>query len=328
VVHDSRRTRIVLGVLLVAALALITLDARDGGSSPVRGLRSVGGAVFGSAEYLVSVVTHPVSDFLTGLGGSPDQGKVSALERQLVQMRAELSQARLSKTESAQLQSLLQLAGRGGYRVVAANVVASGPSYEESVTIDAGSTDGVQPNETVLNGTGLVGEVTSVGSRTSTVLLDTDASATVGVRVAGTGEIGVVTGSGKNRSGPAALELQVFDENAVLRPGQQLVTFGSVNGRPYVPGVPVGVITRVQASPSALTKTAWVRPFADDGTLGVVGVVIVPPRHNPRDSVLPHPPPTPAPTHSPTPHATPTTGGTGNTGATPTPGGAGQGAGG
>ena len=89
----------------------------------------------------------------------------------------------------------------------------------------------------------------------------------------------------------------------MLAPGQQLVTFGSVGGRPYVPGVPVGVITRVVASASALTKIAYVRPYADDGALGVVGVVIVPPRHNPRDSVLPPRPPSPAPSAGGTPSA-------------------------
>jgi len=35
-VHDSRRTRLVLGVLLIIAIALITLDFRDGGASPAR----------------------------------------------------------------------------------------------------------------------------------------------------------------------------------------------------------------------------------------------------------------------------------------------------
>ncbi len=195
-------------------------------------------------------------------------------------------------------------------------MIAAGPAYENTVTIDAGSADGIKPDETVLNGAGLVGTVTSVSGHTATVLLDTDAAATVGVRIAGTGEIGAVTGLGHSQAGPAALRLQVFDANAVLTPGQQLVTFGSVGGRPYVPGVPVGVITRIVAGASALTKTAYVRPFADDGALGVVGVVIVPPRHNPRDSVLPPRPPSaaPSPRHTgatPGPSATATAPGAG-----------------
>ena len=180
-----------------------------------------------------------------------------------------------------------------------------------TVTIDAGRIDGIKPDETVLNGDGLVGTVTAVSGRTSTVLLATDAASTVGVRVAGTGEIGAVTGAGRTGRGPVLLRLQVFDANAVLHTGQQLVTFGSVHGRPYVPGVPVGVITRVQVNPSALTKLAFVRPYASDGALGVVGVVIVPPRKNPRDSVLP---PSPSPSTSPAPAPVP-----GKKGSSPSP---------
>ena len=47
--RDSRRTRVVLSVLLIAALALITFDYRDGSAAPVRGLRQAGGSVLGLA---------------------------------------------------------------------------------------------------------------------------------------------------------------------------------------------------------------------------------------------------------------------------------------
>jgi rod shape-determining protein MreC len=308
-------------VLLAVALALITIDARDGSAGPVRDLRSAGSTIFGSAEYVVGGVTQPLAAFFGDFGStSSSQAQVSQLQHEVVQLRGELAQAQLSKAQETQLQRLLALAGRGRYRIVAANVIAAGPAYENTVTVDAGSDDGIKPQETVLNGAGLVGTVTSVSAGTATVLLDTDATATVGVRVAGSNEIGAVTGTGRTQSGPGALRLQVFDANAVLRPGQQLVTFGSVNGRPYVPGVPVGVITRVQISASALTKIADVRPFADDGALGVVGIVIVPPRKNPRDSVLP---PSPRPTFTPTPTASPgaTPSGTPSPGGSPTPAG-------
>jgi rod shape-determining protein MreC len=319
-VHDSRRTRLILGVLLAAALALITFDSwggAAGAASPVAGLRGVGGTVFGSAESLVGAVTRPVAAFFGNVTRAPaSQQQIAGLQREVVRLRTELSQAQLSKAQEAQLRRLLALAGRGGYRIVAANVIAASPGYNSSVTIDAGRDDGIKPNETVLNGAGLVGTVTSVAARTSTVLLTTDASSTVGVRLAGTGQIGAVTGTGRSRPGPTLLRLQVFDAGAVLQPGQQLVTFGSVHGRPYVPGVPVGVITRVQASATSLTKVAMVRPYADDSALGVVGVVVVPPRTNPRDSVLPPRPATPSPSPSggrssgsPSPAATASAGG-------------------
>jgi rod shape-determining protein MreC len=108
----------------------------------------------------------------------------------------------------------------------------------------------------------------------------------------------------------------VFSSNAVLRPGEQLVTFGSVGGSPYVPGVPVGVITKVVGSTSSLMRLALVRPFASMATLGVVGVVVVPPRTNPRDSVLP---PKPSRTPAATVRPTPTSGATVSVGASSAP---------
>jgi rod shape-determining protein MreC len=318
-VHDTRRTRLVLAVLLAAALALITVDYRDGAASPLNGLNSFGGSVLGSAEGSVSLLTSPVrriADAITG--GSGSQAKIASLQRQLTQLRAELSQQQLSRAQAAQLSGLLQLAGRGGYRIVAANVIAAGPAYADTITIDAGRKDGIKPDETVLNGAGLVGTVTAVGPRTATVLLTTDASATVGVRLAGTGLIGAVTGTGKSLTSAGLLRLQVFSSNAVLRPGEQLVTFGSVGGSPYVPGVPVGVITKVEGSTSSLMRLALVRPFASMATLGVVGVVVVPPRTNPRDSVLP-PKPSPTPATRPAATRTPTSGATVSAGASPVP---------
>ena len=63
------------------------------------------------------------------------------------------------------------------------------------------------------------------------------------------------------------------ERHAQTRP-ETLVTFGSVGGRPYVPGVPVGTVATVTTQPGSLTPTALVKPFADFTGLGVVGVVV------------------------------------------------------
>ena len=301
--HDSRRTRAVLGVLLVLALALITFDYRDGSSGPVRSLQQFGGAVFGSLERGVSVVTQPVVGFF-GRGGGSGNSQVAALQQQIVRLRAELSQQQLSKAEYQQLNQLLQLSGRGGYRIVAARVIAIGQGFAQTVTLDAGSRDGVRPEETVLDGQGLVGTVTEVNAQTCTVLLATDATSVVGVTLASSGQIGWVTGPGKTSSGSGLLRLQVLDANAALSPGEQLVTSASVHDRPYVPGVPVGVISQVENKAGSLTALALVRPYVDYTSLGVVGIVVVPPARNPRFSVLP-PKPRPVSTVTAGPSASP-----------------------
>jgi rod shape-determining protein MreC len=155
----------------------------------------------------------------------------------------------------------------------------------------------------VLNGSGFVGIVTEVSADTSTVLLAGDASSAIGVQVQGSGEIGAVTGTGKSMSGSPMLRLTLFDANTVLEPGQQVDTYASVGDQPEVPGVPVGTIVSVQPSTDSLTQTALVRPFVNFTALGVVGVVVQVPQHNPRISILPRPAPTVTVTATPSPSA-------------------------
>jgi rod shape-determining protein MreC len=295
-VHDNRRTRLVLGVLLIVAIALITLDFRDGGASPARG---VGADIFGPIERVTHDVTDPVASLFDSVTGGPSaQGTITSLQRQNAELRAELSAAQLTKTARKQLAQLLQM-DAGAYRIVAANVIAAGGGFSDTVTLDAGSNDGIKPDETVLNGSGFVGTVTQVSADTSTVLLASDASSLVGVQLADGGEIGEVSGTGKSMSGSALMRLSLFDANAVLHAGQQIVTYASINDQPQVPGVPVGTIVSVSGNAGALTQTAMVRPAVNFTSLGVVGVVVQAPRHNPRNSILPRPAPTVTVTSTP-----------------------------
>ena len=100
-------------------------------------------------------------------------------------------------------------------------------------------------------------------------------------------------------AGSALMRLSLFGANTVLHAGQQLVTYASINDQPQVPGVPVGTIVSVSGNAGALTQTALVRPAVNFTSLGVVGVVVQAPRHNPRVSILPRPGPTVTVTSTP-----------------------------
>jgi len=288
-VRDTRRTRVVLVVLLVVALGLIALDYSDGSNSALRAVRNAVGDVFGGAEH----GTGTVAGFFSG--GSSSASQVKSLQEQVVKLRAQLAGAQLSKSDLKQLRKLLLLAGAAQYRVLAASVVAVGTGYQQTVTIDVGSSNGVSANETVLNGEGLVGRVTSVTADTATVLLADSRAEVVGAAVAPSGQLGSVTGPGVTAGGSGLMRLQMLSSSAVLKPGDELVTSASEHDRPFVPGVPIGVITKLITVNGALTEAAAVRPFVDYTALGIVGVVIVPPRQNPRFSALP-PLPHPGPT--------------------------------
>ncbi len=299
--RDTRRTRLLLSVALIAALSLIAIDYQNGSPSVIRSARSLGGSVLGGAERTVAAVTGPIGRFFdSGLAGSGSgAGQVRALQRQLIALRAQLSVETMRKAQYGQLEAMLAVAGKGGYRVLAASVIAFGQGYQRAVTLDVGRADGVRPQQTVIDGAGLVGQVIAVSARTCTVLLASDARSVVGVRLAPGGQIGWVTGTGPAPSGAGLLKLQVLDTTA-LKTGGQLVTAASVRDRPFVPGVPVGEIVSVMNRAGALTGQALVRPYASLTALDVVGIVIAPPSHDPGYSVLP-PRPKPSPSPSPSP---------------------------
>jgi rod shape-determining protein MreC len=290
-VRADKGTRLLLAVLLAAAFAMITVDARSGANSPLRALRSGGESVFGPVERSASSATAPIGRFFDGLGHSKaDQKEIQALKAQNAALRTEDETSADARARAEEFDKLLKLAQAGGYKTIPARILAFGPRQQGvwSATIDAGTLDGVQAGMTVICGDGLVGRTTASARNTATVLLAADPRSSVGVRTpgaggaAGGGEVGVATGAG-----PGEFSVQFFDPQADIPPGTPLLTFGSAAGSPFVPGVPVGSVVSVRPTPGAATRTATVKPYVDFGALQTVGVVVSPPRTDPRDALVP-----------------------------------------
>ena len=281
---QSRRTRILLAVLVVAALTFVILDLR-GGQGPFSSVRSVGANVLGGLERAGATVFSPITGLNSWWSTMRDQSdQIQSLTAENAQLRSELDTLTSDKARVAALDALLKVSSVGGYRFVPAEVIAVGPAqdFAWTVTIDAGRNDGIEPDMSVINGQGLVGRVLKTTASTSTVVLIVDSSSAVGGRVATTEEIGIVAGTGQQDE----LEFQLLDPRAQVRKGDALVTFGSKGGRPFAPGIPIGEITEVKGSAGELTRSAVVRPYVDVSSLSIVGVVTRPPREDPRDSVL------------------------------------------
>ncbi|GAA3145809.1 rod shape-determining protein MreC [Planomonospora alba] len=284
---DTRQARATVGLLLASALVLMTVDHRSGEDSPLGPLRGAGATVFGTVEQVGASAVRPVVRFFESLAAAPEaQRRVERLQAENARLKYALSAQAMDHQRSAELRRLLGLAGTGGYRIVPAQVIARRgvPGFEEAVELDVGGSDGVRPEMTVLNGEGLVGRVVQVGPSTSTVALISAPAASVGARLEGSGEIGIVQGAGENGR---LLHFRLLDSSTPITPGQRIVSFGSHRGVPYVAGVPIGVVERVEATPGELTRVAYARPYADLSALDVVGVVVQAPRRDPRDAVLP-----------------------------------------
>ena len=272
--HDSSRR--VLGLLVLAALTVITLDARAGDGSPLDPLRSAVGAVVGPAESATSNLTRPIADAFGAFETNKSlRGDVATLAAENSRLRSEVSTDPLDRQRLAELDGLTRTAAETGYALVGARVIAIGPvqSFTRSVTIDAGTSSGITKNMTVLNNDGLVGRVVQVTASTATVLLIVDTGSVVGTRLGTNSEIGFLRGRG-SIADSGRLDLELVDNAVVPSAGDTVVTWGSENGVPYVAGIPIGRVESVVSSPRQSSRVAVIAPFVDFSALDVVGVVV------------------------------------------------------
>ena len=305
----GNRSRLLLVILLVTALFFITLDLR--GVSLTKGSRSVTQTILSPVQRTVSTIFSPVGRFFSDV---KNFGKTNAqLQDEIALNKLLKSQIAMNadtKGQLAQLKAVLDLAGRGNYKVAAARVIARGSAsnFSQTITIDAGSSSGIRSDMTVISQNGLVGVVKSTTSSTAIVLLTSDPSFRVGVRIARNQSVGVLSGLGST-----SYSLVLLDPSGTIKTGDILVTNGSEGNRPFVPGVPVGVVVGVDDSTASLTQTATVVSYANLNDLGVVSVILSAPTTAPRKPLLPSPNPTvtvyvtPAPTPLISSSAGPTT---------------------
>ena len=312
----GNRSRLLLVILLVTALFFITLDLR--GVSLTKGSRSVTQTILSPVQRTVSTIFSPVGRFFSDV---KNFGKTNAqLQDEIALNKLLKSQIAMNsdtKGQLAQLKAVLDLAGRGNYKIAAARVIARGSasSFSQTITIDAGSSSGIRPDMTVISQNGLVGVVKSTTSSSAIVLLTSDPSFRVGVRIARNQSVGVLSGLGST-----SYSLVLLDPSGTIKTGDILLTNGSEGNKPFVPGVPVGVVVGVDNSTASLTQTATVVSYANLNDLGVVSVILSAPTTAPSKPLLPSPNPTvtvyvtPAPTPqvsttagpAPTPSAQPT----------------------
>ncbi len=287
--RDSRRTRLILALLLLTAFTLITLDYRANGQGVFGSARRAAASVFGPVERVAADVVRPVRHAIGAVGSiGSNHSKINSLQDQISKLRSELRQRPFDQRRVDELNKLLRVSSVGQYKLVPAQVIAvgAGSGFEWTATIDAGSIDGLKPDMTVLNGDGLVGRLTVVGKSTSTVLLAIDPQFHVGVRLAD-GSTGVVTGRQKDDMG-----LELIDPASRVKPGDGLVTRGSTDQTPFVWGVPVGSVATATSPLAGDVQRGTVKPYVNFTDLDLVGVVVEPPRTDPRDSLLQPPPPT------------------------------------
>ena len=248
----------------------ITLDFRAGERGPLAVLGRGALTVVAPLQEAVAGIFRPIGAFFSTLAN------LGNLRRENEELRAQIArthqdQAQFTnlRREFEELQRLLDLKQRYDLPTRGATVIGESVSnFEWAVIIDRGSSDGVTLDMPVIAADGLVGRVVKISPTSSKVMLISDPDSRVGVKLASSGERGLLVG-GRGEE----LRLDLINPDTEVLPAEPVLTSG-YQGSLFPPGIPVGQVTRATTSEIELTRPVFVRPYVDFSRLSHVLLVL------------------------------------------------------
>ncbi len=265
------RTRYILLVLVLAAITLVTIDARGGKGGALGAIRTDTRAVVDPIEHATHDALAPIGNFFYG---AVHYGSLKS-ENQRLRNQVAAAQSSTAEAQAAQQQSAAALAQQhldfatNVPRIPAQVINQGSANFESSLEINRGTAQGVATGDPVVSTAGLVGTVTSASRSQATVVLLTDPTFNVGVTVDSNNIGDVATGFGRGNP----LRVSGVPTSAVVNNGQVLTTSG-LQLEAFPPGIPVGKVTKVNAPPGSLQKSINLTPQVDTGALQVVQVLV------------------------------------------------------
>ncbi len=272
----SRRTLVVLLVLVLVSITVISLDESDRTHDLTAGVKSVATDIFTPLRSGVNGIVHPVGDFFAGaFHYGALQQENQKLQAEIAQLELGDGEAKRAREELAQLDKALQshaLTSPGSLHFVTAQTEAKGSSdFTATITIDKGRDDGVAVTDPVVGGGGLVGRVVQASHRTATVALVTAGQSSVGVTF-GSGSSGPFTAVVQGQGGGSPMKALYVSRTTPVHLHEEMYTNG-LAGAAFPKGIPVGRVTSVRTVPGATEKDVRLAPAADLSTLAYVQVV-------------------------------------------------------
>ena len=255
--------RFSLGLLLLAAaVLLLALGQRAGG------LRAALTRVLTPLQQFVAQQTLPLRQPGSSGAPAPVLTQVAELQERVSSLQGEVTRLRESESQRLLLAQLLKLArSNPEYSYLAAQVIGRDVSpYLQYVLVDRGRADGLLPDMPVLAADGLVGIVTEATASAAKVLLITDPTLVVNVRVQRSRVEGQLRGSG-----PGLLRLDFLPMEAQLEAGDQLVTSG-IGGK-FPQNLQAGTITSVRRRDYDVFQEADVQSAINFSNLELVLII-------------------------------------------------------
>jgi rod shape-determining protein MreC len=276
------RRRLVVGLLVLLSLMLMTIYFRETPSGGLHTLQDGGATVLRPFQVGAERVARPFRDvygYFAGLAHAKSEN--DRLRRENAALRLQASQSQTVLRENASLKGMLDLrfpaAFPDDFTRINATVTAHPPTqFEQRIVISAGSADGVERDDVVVNDDGLVGRVLGVSRNTAKVLLLTDAeSAAWAIDVnPDSGASGLVQAG---RAGSDTLLLNYVGKDESVEQGDLIVTKGSQQGDRgslYPRGIAIGEVTFFSQNDTDAYKIIQVDPFVDFDSLDHVAVLV------------------------------------------------------
>jgi rod shape-determining protein MreC len=278
------RRRVVVGCLVAASLVLLTVSFR---STALDGVQGTGVAVLRPFEVAATRVARPFRDassWTRGLFHAKSENR--KLRRQVERLNQQLAGYEAAKAANHYLNRLLKYkhspAFPNDYDAVAAEVLTSPTVFDQTVTIAAGSKDGVKAQDVVVTADGLVGQITKVFGSVSRVMLVTASDSAVRALDA---QSQAAVGDLVPGSAGDTLSLTRVGKDKRVVYGDTVVTAGSPGGSKlpsiFPSNIPIGTVTSVGQNETDIYKQIQVQPFADVSNLQSVLVLVPKPKSQP-----------------------------------------------
>ena len=282
-----QRAPIWLVGLLVTNLVIMAVDARDAdGRQKV--LRIWTQTFASPLQNASSKATGATSGFFQQIWNfRSTAAENEQLKQRLSEVETELHTTRQAAVENDRLKALLNLNEQTNIKNVPARVIARDPSvWFNTITINRGSSSGVEQNMPVVTPGGIVGRVITVSPWASQVMLITDEKAGAGAVVGQLGQSGAL-GSIRGRAdlNVALIEMRYVSGLEKVEVGDYVMTTGQ-DGI-YPPGLNVGKVVDVRSGTATTAHQILIQPGAQLDHLEEVAVLLY------------HPPPRSAPEQTP-----------------------------
>jgi len=267
---QAGRSRLTLIILVLLTITVITLDLQDFGPLK-RGQATVRDGVEPVTAAGDSVFS-PVTNAWKSLTDYDDlQLENESLRAELDELRGTAISGQAAVDTLDELLREIDIDILSGVDTTLARVTDPTGNFDDfTVDIDRGSRDGLLVGMPAVTGAGLVGKVVEVEADRSQVELITEAGFGLGVRIIGPGDIALARGVGRGEHLEAAEG--VADGSRILQ-GMSVVTSG-IEGSPFPPDIPVGVVAGVEVDGAELQQKVLIRPVADLERLTFVTIIL------------------------------------------------------